>query len=101
MNLEDIAKQSKDLPSWKLEREFNDYFVRNQERFRHLDENNRQIILDLINKYRQKAMHGVRPNSLTLQREFHRLWRNRFELGLKENDLDFIKEVITWFGQKD
>jgi hypothetical protein len=95
MELKELAKNAKDLPDWKIEREFDEFFIHNRERFRFLDENNKQLIMDLISKYKEKARHGIQVSAETIRHDTHNLWRRRLELGLRENDLELIREILS------
>lgn len=100
MELKEIAQKAKDLSPREMDREFRNYFARNRERFRHLDENNRDLIMDIIEDHRRKAMRGVDVSERDIEREYHRLWQRRLDLGLKEQDLDFVKEVLSWMRKE-
>ena len=97
MDLKDIARQAKDMPDWKIEREFKEFFIKNKESFRYLDDKNKEVIFGLIDSYKDKARRGVHPSAIDIRRDVHNLWRQRLDLGLRENDLDLIKDILSSF----
>ena len=66
-------------------------------RFKNLDEVNRQVILDLIKKYKELLEDGIKPTRLMIKRDRLRLYENRIKLGLSETDLKQIYSLLESF----
>jgi Txe/YoeB family toxin of Txe-Axe toxin-antitoxin module len=100
MDLKELAKNAKDMPDRKIEREFDEFFIKNREKLRFLDESNKSLIMDLIYKYKEKARQGIMVSPETIRRDTHDIWHRRLELGLKENDLDMIRDILSSVVEK-
>ena len=98
MELKDIFRDSKDMTDREIDRKFDEFLINNRERFRFVDDNNKALIKDLISKYKEKARDGIKVSSSTIRRDTHDIWKNRRELGLRENDLDLIRDLLSSAG---
>ncbi len=66
-------------------------------RFKNLDETNRQVILDLIKKYKERIRKGIKPTRLMIKSDRLHLYQNRVKLGLSETDLKQIYNLLESF----
>ncbi len=65
-----------------------------------LDEAEKSFVFDIILKYRTKLFKHERVAGVDLEHAYYRIWEKRHALGLEENDLDKIKEIIYSFKSK-
>jgi len=79
-----------------LNRAFKD-LIRPSATYDNLDASDQEFIMDLIYKHRTKLFSGIHYSQTELDREFYRIWEKRLALGLKENDLKNIKEILHSF----
>jgi hypothetical protein len=86
-------KDAEDLTDFEFERKLND-LIRENFRFRNLSEDNREIVLDLMKKYKSRLKRGVGLSYSDLKNEMYRLYKNRLKLNLSEKDLEDIKEIL-------
>ncbi|MBN2854265.1 hypothetical protein JXK06_01885 [Patescibacteria group bacterium] len=66
-------------------------------RFKNLDKANRQVIINLIKKYKDRIEKGIKPTRLMIKRDRFRLYENRIKLGLTEVDLKQIYSLLESF----
>lgn len=93
MDASDLLKNSKDLPSFQLERKLNK-LARDNYKFRNLSEENKEVLLDLIKKYIKRIKNGQTISSETIRRDTHHLYENRLKLKITESDLEDFREVL-------
>ncbi|QQG52719.1 MAG: hypothetical protein HY931_00600 [Candidatus Falkowbacteria bacterium] len=98
MELKDVTKNLRDQNSYRLEQRFKE-MMRTNPRYRNLDKENQKLILDLISRERQKAMHGIKTSGYTIRQELYHLYQDRIKLGLTYHDLDQIKELLESFKE--
>jgi len=96
MDIDDLLKDAQHIPDYMFARRLNK-LVRENSRFRNLDSKNRELVLDITDKYRDKLRRGIRISALTIRNDTYRLYRNRLKLGLTEEDLDDIKDILNMF----
>lgn len=96
MDTQDLLEAVKNLPSDRLEIKLN-ALVRENLRFKNLDEGNKKIILGLIKKYLPKIRRGLGLSHLNFRDEMHELYENRVKLDLTEEDLKDIREILELF----
>src|SRR4030042_3221454 len=96
MELEELIQKAKDMPGYLWEREFNS-FILHHSQYRNLDEKNKKIVLDLVKKFKPYLIKGIGVSEQTIQRESYNLYQNRIKLGLTEEDLKDIKEILHLF----
>jgi len=65
--------------------------------FSNLDEKNRKIILDLVNGHYDLFRESRWPKDADIREETYKLYKDRIKLGLTEDDLKDIKEVLEMF----
>lgn len=93
MDVKDLMGNVKNLTDYEFERKLND-LVRNNYRYRNLNSANKKIVLDLVKKYKSYLRKGIGISSTNLRNESYRLYENRLKLGLTQEDLDDIKEIL-------
>ena len=93
MDIKDLMKDAEDLTDFEFERKLND-LIRENFRFRNLNEDNREIVLDLMKKYKSRLRRGVGLSYSDLKNEMYRLYEKRLKLNLSEEDLKDIKEIL-------
>ena len=71
--------------------------VREDYKFRNLDEANREIVLAIIKKHLGDIHNGQGISSVVLERESYKLYQDRLKLKLTEEDLKDIKEILRLF----
>ena len=86
-------EDAKNLKDYEFERKLND-LVRNNYRYSNLNGKNKKIVLDLVKKYKSYLRKGIGISSTNLRNESYRLYQNRLKLGLTQEDLDDIKEIL-------
>jgi len=98
MALHDFLEKAKDPKVDKYEL---DHYWRVLNSRRHtlenLDESDRDLIYDIIKKYRDDWLNNHYPSPVDLRRAYARIYDRREELNLECEDLDDIKEVIYSF----
>jgi len=65
--------------------------------FQNLSETDRAFIYDLILKHRDKLFQNLHPTETEIDHEYYSIWEKRLALGLLENDLKIIKEILHSF----
>ncbi len=98
MDVKDLMQNAKHLTNYEFERKLNK-LVRDNYHYRNLDKKNRKIILDLVKKWKDKIRRGIGISNSAFRNEMHRLYENRIKLGLSEEDLKDIKEIMNAFRQ--
>jgi len=93
MNIKDLMKDAKDLLDDEFERRLNK-LVRDNYRYANLNEENKKIVLDLVKKYKPRLRRGLGLSLAEVRSERLRLYQQRLELGLTEEDLKDIREIL-------
>lgn len=96
MDIKALLANAKNLTSEELLRKINS-LTRDDYRYGNLDEKNKKIILNLIKKHIGNIRDGLGISSAVLENESYRLYQNRIKLGLSEEDLKDIKEILGLF----
>ena len=96
MDIKELLADAKKLDSDHFGQKLNS-LIRDNYRFKNLDESNKKIVLDLIKKYIGNIRNGLGINSVAFQNETYKLYSNRAKLGLTEEDLKDIKEILGLF----
>ena len=92
MDFKDVTKNLANQTSYRLEQRFN-RMMRLNPRYKNLDRDNRRLVLDILEKYKDKARSGVKPSRLTIKADTYRLYKDRLKLNLSTNDLKQIREL--------
>lgn len=96
MDIKDLLKNAQHLTDYEFEQKLNK-LARDNYRYRNLDEKNRRLVFDILKKYRSYLRKGIGISYTTLQNESYRLYQDRLKLGLTEDDLRDIKELLNSF----
>ncbi len=96
MDLQDFKKDINDEPSYIIERKLNE-LVRKNYHFEHLSESNKDLVLALVKKYKEKIRTGVGVSQLVINREMYKLYQSRYKMELTEVDRDHIRDILESF----
>lgn len=96
MDIQDVLKNAKDIPSFQLERKLNE-LVRENYKYKNLEEKNKKLLLKYIKEYIAKIRKGYSITSETIRRDMLKLHGDREELDLTYEDLDDFREVLGMF----
>lgn len=96
MELQDFLLRVKDLDEDGLRLKLHD-LIRHNYDLRILSKKNQEFILDLVMKHRDKWRHGLGLSQEQIDKEYRYIKENRSQLDLRENDLEVIKEILTFF----
>ena len=96
MDLEDFLEDINDQPSYIVERKLNE-LVRKNHHFKNLSSDNKEIVLSLVKKYKDKIRTGVGVSQYTINRDMYNLYQKRLELKLTEVDRDHIRDILEGF----
>ena len=96
MDIQELLASAKEQTFDKFSQDLN-RLVRENYRFRNLDEGNRKIVLDIIKKHIGEIHRGMGISSVTLENERYRLHHDRVKLNLTDEDLADIKKILDLF----
>ena len=96
MDIQDLLASAKEQTFDQFEQKLK-ALIRENYRFRNLNESNRKIVLAIIKKHLSEIRNGLGISSLTLRNEEYKLYQNRIKLELTEADLEDIKEILELF----
>lgn len=96
MDFQDVTKDLKDQTNYRIAQRLEE-MMRTNPNYRNLDEGNRELILNLIKKYKEKAQEGIKSSAYTIKEDMYHLYQNRLKLNLTYNDLDQIRELLSSF----
>ncbi|HPT08208.1 MAG TPA: hypothetical protein PLE28_00735 [bacterium] len=96
MDFKDVTKDILDQNEYRLEQRFDELMRRNPH-FKSLDKEDKEIVFDLIKKYKEKIRKRTYPSAFTIRRDMYHLYSNRVKMGLTYNDLDHIRDLLNSF----
>ncbi len=96
MDLKDITKNLTSQTDYRLTQRMEE-LMRTNPNYKNLDGANRELVLGLIKKYKEKIRQGLKPSGLTVREDKYRLYENRIKLGLTEYDLAQINKLLDGF----
>lgn len=96
MDLKDVTKDMTNQTDYRITQRMEE-LMRTNPRYKNLSGANRELVLGLIRKYKEKIRQGVRPSGLTVREDKYRLYENRIKLGLTEYDLEQINNLLDSF----
>jgi len=96
MDVQDLLENAGELTDNEFEQRLNK-LVRENYRYKNLDEKNRRLILDIVKKYRTYLRKGIGISDSSIQNETYRLHQKMSKLDLTEEDLKDIKEILNEF----
>jgi len=94
--LQDITKDLSEQTDYRIEQRLQE-LLRTNPRYKNLDAANRDLILGLIKKYKEKKREGIKTSQLVVRRDMYNLYQNRLKLKLTYNDLDQIRDLLESF----
>ncbi|MDP2944089.1 MAG: hypothetical protein Q8N57_00765 [bacterium] len=98
MDLQDITKDLTSQTNYRITQRMEE-MMRTNPNYRNLDGANREVIMDLIKKYKEKIRHGLKPSRLTVRDDKYNLYENRIKLGLTHYDLEQINNLLDSFKE--
>lgn len=96
MKITDITNNLTNETNKRMNVKF-DRLMATSSRFKNLDQANRQVVLDLVKKYKERAIRGIEPTSRMIKEDRLRLYQNRVKLGLSETDLKQMYSLLDSF----
>lgn len=98
MTLQDFLIKAHDraVDNFHLKIAFKEFMYRNFD-YEHLDESNKNFVLDIIFKHRAKLFAHEPLSTSDIEHEYYRIWEHREALHLLENDLKNVKEILYSF----
>ena len=101
MTLEDFLARIRDrsVSRDRLARDFKELFYQSRasHTYDHLDSDNQDLVWQIIIKHRDRFLAGEKASGTDIDREYYNIYEHRHELGLLENDLADIKEILNSF----
>lgn len=98
MDLKDFLEKVRDrsLSENLLSRYYREMMYHNL-KYDNLDDSEKNLLLEIILKYRRRLLKGEKQSSVDIEREYYQIWEKRHILKLEENDLKNIKEILQSF----
>ncbi|MDA3840539.1 MAG: hypothetical protein PF572_05585 [Patescibacteria group bacterium] len=96
MNLDKFFDNIEHTPSYLIKRNFND-LLRYKSKYKNLDQKNKDLLFDLVEKYIDKKKKYHRINSTTIRLEMNSLRKNMVKLDLTLDDLKDFEEILKEF----
>jgi hypothetical protein len=96
MDIKDLVKSAKNSSTSDFNKKLSN-LMRNKSKYANMDAKNRKTLSDLIKKHSDRIKDGRGLSSDTLRRESYDLYRKKDKMGLTQNDVDDIKEVLGAF----
>lgn len=96
MAFKKIAKNILDKNQYELEQSFS-RLMRLNPRYKNLDSEDKEIVLNLIKKYKEKIRRGNYPSASTISRDTYTLYSHRVKMGLTYVDIEQIREILNHF----
>ncbi|MDD2353924.1 MAG: hypothetical protein PHH52_02565 [Patescibacteria group bacterium] len=94
MEISDVSKNLSQQTERELDRRLG-RLLRKNPSYRHLDQDEQDLILDILEKYKKKRRRGIKISDYSIRKDTYKLYQKRLELGLSTNDLDKIKELLN------
>lgn len=98
MRLEDLSNDLLKQTDERIERKLS-ILASTNPRYKTLDEGDKKVILDLIDKYKERMRKGIDITERMIREDRQKLYSNRFSIGLTEVDLDQIYDLLESFKQ--
>ncbi len=89
-------KDAENLTDKEFERKLNK-LVRDNFRYKNLDKDNREIILEIVDEYKDVLRDGRRISYDRRYKDLYKLRKNKIKLGLSDDDLKDIKNILDSF----
>lgn len=92
---DEFFKNADDYTHDQIKR-FVNQLIREKNQFKNL-KGNEDVILDIINSQRDKLRRGIGISEDNIRNKMHDLYQRRIVLGLTDEDLADIKEILHYF----
>lgn len=96
MDLNDVTKDMANQTDYRITQRMEE-LMRTNPNYRNLDGANRELVMNIIRKYKEKIRKGIKPSGLTVREDKYHLYENRVKLGLTTYDLDQINKLLDSF----
>ena len=96
MDLQDVTKDLTNNKNYVIGQRM-EKLMRTNPGFINLDGANRDLVLNLIDKYKEKIRRGIKPSLLTIREDKYHLHQNRIKLGLSFTDIEQINKLLDSF----
>jgi hypothetical protein len=96
MDIRDLVKNLANLDYDHLNNRLQE-LVDHNPRFYHFSRENKELLLDLLKKYRDYLRQGIGISETAINHEYHELYERRLSLKLSEEDLRDIRELLEAF----
>jgi len=96
MNFEKFVNKINETPTRILRREF-DNMLRYKSEYKNLDQGNKDVIFDLVLKYKDKLYKHQRIDSTDIRLEMNKLRRNMTKLDMTLEDLKDTEKILKEF----
>ena len=96
MDFKDVTKNLAGQTDYRLEQRFNEMLRRNPS-YKNLNAANQELIKDIIEEYREKIRHGIKPSYTTIKQRKYYFYSNHVKLGLTYYDLEQINKLLDSF----
>ncbi|MDO8259883.1 MAG: hypothetical protein Q7T50_00090 [Candidatus Magasanikbacteria bacterium] len=101
MGIDDLLKDAQNLTDEQFENRLN-RLVHENSSFQNLDHENKKVVVEIFRRFKERLRKGYGISSRTIRDESMRLYKNRVELGLTEEDMRDIKDIMHGFqGEKE
>jgi len=98
MDLKDVTDNLSDQYNYRIQQRMEE-LMRTNPSYRNLDHKNRELIMDLIHKYKEKIRKGIKPSRFTVKEDKYYLFHNRIKLGLSYSDLEQFNDLLDSFKE--
>lgn len=96
MDLKDVTKDMANQTNYRITQRMEE-LMRTNQNYKNLSGANRDLVLNIIKKYKEKIRQGIQPSGLTVREDKYRLYENRVKLGLTSYDLNQINDLLDSF----
>jgi hypothetical protein len=96
MNIKNLMKDAKNLTDKEFEGKLNK-LVRENYRYKNLNKGNREIILEIIDGYKDMLRKGRSISYDKRYKDLYKLRKNKIKLNLSDEDLKDIKNILDSF----
>lgn len=97
MQISDITSDLRNTSSSRIEKKL-DSLLRSP-RYKTVNDENRDLILTLIEKYKRRAKRGTEISTRMIKKDRSYLYSNRLNLGLSKVDLEHMYNLLDSFKE--
>ncbi len=98
MKISEITKDLRNDRDFRLVERL-DRLIRVQPKYKTLNSENKEVILTLVRKYKERVRRGITITSKMIKEDRYYLYSNRFKLGLSSVDLEQIYSLLESFKE--